>query len=350
VNNVYHKKTLERVGYSAETFVDHVYYITSEFDYRADLVLPRLLSFLRAYLLFFRAIWRYRALYIYFTGGPLRDKPLIWRLEPILYRMADIRIVVMPYGGDVQEMSRSRNPHYKHVLSADYPIRRLRRKRIARQIDQWTRHADHVLSGVEWVDYMYHWDTLMLGHFSIDTKQWKIPEGSLRKPGPLRLLHAPNHKAIKGSEHFIRAVEELKAEGVDVELVVLQRVPNEIVREKMVEVDVVLDQLVVGWYAMFALEAMAMGKPVLCYLRKDLIELYTDVGLVEPGEIPIINCGPQTVKSAIKYLAEHIDDLEGIGLRGREFVEKHHSLESVGAVFDRINKEAGLVPSLTTFD
>ena len=35
-------------------------------------------------------------------------------------------------------------------------------------IDRWTTHSDHVISGCDWVDYMHHWDTLMSAHFSID--------------------------------------------------------------------------------------------------------------------------------------------------------------------------------------
>ena len=38
INNVYHKKALQIYGYTAETFVDSIYFITSEFDYRGDLL------------------------------------------------------------------------------------------------------------------------------------------------------------------------------------------------------------------------------------------------------------------------------------------------------------------------
>lgn len=58
----------------------------------------------------------------------------------------------------------------------------------------------------------------------------------------------------------------------------------------MSNVDVVADQLIIGWYAMFSMEAMSMGKPVICYLRKDLIELYLSSGnLVSLDELPHIN-------------------------------------------------------------
>jgi glycosyltransferase involved in cell wall biosynthesis len=344
INNLYHKRALQLYGYSAETFVSSVYFITSDFDIRGDLILGGRLALLRPYYLFLRSLFRYRMLYIYFNGGPLMVRPVMWRLEPLLYRMAGLRVVVMPYGGDVQDMSRSPNLSFKHALSVDYPDHGLRRRRIARQIDLWTCHADHVISGVEWVDYMYHWDTLMLGHFSIDTSRYQDPEEAREGAGALRILHAPNHTAIKGTRFFVEAVEELRAEGVDVELVMLQGVPNEEILRAVAGADLIADQLVVGWYAMFALEALSLGKPVLCYLRPDLLDLYERAGLVKREEIPIINCDPSTVKATIRAIALDRTLLDGLPERGRAFVEKHHSLRTIGATFDRINRAAGVEP------
>jgi len=204
-----------------------------------------------------------------------------------------------------------------------------------------------VISGCEWVDYMYHWDTLMLAHFSIDADAWKPTKADTIPPkgGKLRILHAPNHRAIKGTQYFLDAVKELKEEGLEIELILLERVPNDEVRRVMASADVVADQLIVGWYAMFALEGMAMGKPVLCYLREDLKQLYVASGLIASDEIPIINCSPATVKQAIRELASNRGRLAEIGKRSREYVIEHHSTQAVGKVFDRINRSIGLSPS-----
>jgi glycosyltransferase involved in cell wall biosynthesis len=258
-----------------------------------------------------------------------------------------MKVVVMPYGGDVQELSRSPNLLYKNAISVDYPEHRFRRRRIASKIDLWTRYADHVISGCEWVDYMYYWDTLMLAHFSIDVNAWKPAEADTipAKGGKLRILHAPNHRAIKGTQYFIDAVKELNEEGLEVELILLERVSNEEVKQVMASVDVVADQLIIGWYAMFALEGMAMEKPVLCYLREDLKELYVASGLMAADEIPIIDCSPATVKESIRNLLLHRDQLPEIGKRSREYVIRHHSTQAVGKIFAEINRRIGLEPS-----
>jgi len=349
INNVYHKKALGKAGFSAQTFVNQVYCITDEFDIRADLILKRPFRILRNYYLYLLAIFRYRCLYIYFNGGPLGFTYLLWRIEPLLYELANVKVVVMPYGGDVHDMSRSPNLLLKNAICLDYPKHRLRRKEIAARIDMWIKYADHIIGGCDWVDYLYHWDTLMLGHFSIDTDSWKPVKkdnrwDTLNEKYDFRILHAPNHRNIKGTKHFVDAVKELKEEGFLIDLIILERVPNDEVKKVMLMVDLVADQLIVGWYAMFALEAMAMGKPVLCYIREDLESLYIESGLISHGELPIIKCSPFTVKETLRDLIINRERLVEIGNRSREYVIRHHSLDSVGKVFQSINKSIGIVP------
>jgi hypothetical protein len=265
--------------------------------------------------------------------------------------LAKVKVVMMAYGGDVQELSHSPNLLFKDAMARDYPNHRLNRRRIAACIDLWTRWADHIIGGCEWVDYLYYWDTLTLAHFSIYVDRWRPSDEQVSHSAPtnqrkLRILHAPNHRAIKGTQFFIDAVNELVAEGLDIELVILERAPNHKVREVMASVDIVADQLIIGWYAMFALEAMAMEKPVLCYLRSDLETLYIAAGLVGMNEIPIVRCSPFTVKEHIRELALHRDQLCDIGKRSREFVIKHHSTQAVGKVFDSIHRSIGVQPSI----
>jgi glycosyltransferase involved in cell wall biosynthesis len=351
ISHQYQKKAMEEWGYSAETYVNSVYFISGQFDIRGDRYLGRAGSLLLPYVLFLLALFRYKALYLYFNGGSLFPTPLLWRIEPFFYKIAGVKAVVMPYGGDVQELSRSNNLLYKSAMSKDYPNFRFKKKRIEKRIDLWTKHAAHVVSGCDWVEYMYHWDTLVLAHFTIDTEQWKPLEREGKKeetPSCLRIFHAPNHRHIKGTDHIIAAVEELKRSGSAIELVILERVPNEKIREAMSGVDVVADQLVIGWYGMFAVEAMAMGKPVLCHIRPDFEELFVHEGLLGPGELPIMRCNRQNLKEVLLRLIEQKGELDSIGKRSRAFVMKHHSTEAMGRVFDRINRSMGVFPSRQT--
>ncbi len=345
INNVYHRRALHLYGYSAETFVYTDNFISSEYDLNlADKPWHKLR---KGVFLFLRAIRRYRAIFIYFDGGPLFDSKILRRLEPRLYRLAKLKVVAMPFGSDVQVMMRSRNLHFKHALAHDYPHQNKGYRRVSDNLDRWSMHADAVLSGCEWVDYMYHWTHLQIAHFSIDMDQWQ-PGPSWRpisKTGPLRVFHAPNHKSIKGTQPLLQAIERLRAEGLDIELVTRRGVPNTEIREVIQTVDLVADQFVIGWYAMFALEAMCLKKPVLCYLREDLEDLYVKAGLLEKGECPLISADVLQIEERLRWAYHHRDELERRAEAGRPYVKRHHSLGKIGGDFAEVLRGIGIEPS-----
>ena len=342
INNIYHKKALQKVGYSAETFTFTTYYITSDFD----IILSSKFKFvpmkIKVVLFFIFSVFRYKCLYIYFNGGILFQTNWLWRIEPFLYNLAGIKTVVMPYGSDIQDMSLSNNLYFKHCQSNDYPSHRKKQALLRQRCNLWTNYGDHIISGCEWVDYMHHWDTLMLAHFSIDTELWSPKVKPITQREKIKILHAPNHRMIKGSSVFINTIRELIEEGYPFELKLLEKVPNSEIKTAIAEADIIADQLVVGWYAMFAIEAMAMGKPVLCYLRKDLEELYIKAGLIKKDEIPIINCSSLNIKEKLIQLVEEKDSLTLLGKKSREYVLNHHSLHSVGNIFFKINLSLGI--------
>lgn len=347
INNIYHKNALEKYGYSAKTFVTTVYFITNEFDYRLDKKYKN--SIICAIATFAHIVLNYKILYTYFNGtmpyanqAPKFLQNFILKNEPWLYKLSGIKLVVMPYGGDVHDLSKCPNLLMKNSIIKDYPyFQKGWRDSIRISVDSWTKYSDHVISGCDWVWFTYHWDTLLSGHFSIDVKKEQLqPKPITYKKGDLiKIFHAPNHKTIKGSNHFIKAVNELKDEGFNVELVMVQGKPNHEVLEIMSNCHIVADQLIIGWYAMTAIEAMSLGKPVLCYLHQDLLDLYTEQEILIDSDIPIVNCNIKNVKDKIRDLIQKPEKLHEIEEKSRLFVEKYHSLEYIGGVFNEINKK-----------
>lgn len=146
------------------------------------------------------------------------------------------------------------------------------------------------------------------------------------KPSPtgkLRLLHVPNHPHFKGTRYLDAA---LKRFGPDspIELASETGISNERVHELMDEVDVVLDQLIGGYFGLTALEAMAHGKPVICYIvDKDIV--------LAPDECPIINANPDTIYDVLKHISDNRSSLESIGRKSRAYVEKYYSVNALAA-------------------
>ena len=86
---------------------------------------------------------------------------------------------------------------------------------------------------------------------------------------PLRIGHAPSDRKTKGTQLIIDALDSLNQSGYRFEFILIEGLSNEEARKKYETIDVLVDQLFAGWYGGLAVEAMALGKPVLVYLREE---------------------------------------------------------------------------------
>ena len=73
---------------------------------------------------------------------------------------------------------------------------------------------------------------------------------------------------------------------------------------------------------MASLEAMAFGKPVICYIKPAVAALY-------PADNPIINATPDELEAAIANLLDHPALRLEYGKKGRAFVEQHYQPEQI---------------------
>jgi len=141
----------------------------------------------------------------------------------------------------------------------------------------------------------------------------RAPNGG---PSPLTFLHCPSNRAIKGTEHIIQAAEELQAEGYELSLIILEKMPHECVLEAMKRADVVIDQLLIGWYGMVATEAWALRKPVICYIRPDL------------PDAPACPADPSTIKDAMREMLKYPETRAMWARKGYEYVRKTHDVRN----------------------
>jgi hypothetical protein len=142
----------------------------------------------------------------------------------------------------------------------------------------------------------------------------------------LRVAHAPSKRAVKGTEAVLAAVESLRSRGVPVELDLIEGVPNREARLRYAAADVVVDQLRIGWYGMFAIESMALAKPVVVHLDEQAAaETEEAFGL----ELPLVRADESTVENVLAGLVEARAELPGLGRRSREYVERVHSHTAV---------------------
>jgi glycosyltransferase involved in cell wall biosynthesis len=169
---------------------------------------------------------------------------------------------------------------------------------------------------------------------AIDLSLWKpgllIPEShQIAKSPNLRILHSFSSNGrdfegrnIKGSPFIRQAVEKLIDEGHQLELMHLTEVPSSEMRFYQAQADIVVEQLRYGWWGSTGVETMALGKPVICYLRPSWKEFFFK-NFPEYDSLPIIEANVDTIYESLKLLIED----EGYRLRkgkeSREFAEQH---------------------------
>ncbi len=92
----------------------------------------------------------------------------------------------------------------------------------------------------------------------------------------------------------------------------------------------------VGFHGYFALEGMAIGKPVMCFIRKP--EEY----LLHPNECPVINTNINSLKEDIRYYANNRQQLNDIGIKGRQYIEEYFALEAFAGRLKEVYQELGV--------
>ena len=147
------------------------------------------------------------------------------------------------------------------------------------------------------------------------------------EPGDvLRVAHAPSKRAVKGTQAVLDAVESLRKRGAPIELDLIEGVPNREARKRYAAADVVVDQLRVGWYGMFAIESMALAKPVVVYLdEQGAADTEEAFGL----ELPLVRADEQSVEDVLAGLVEVRAELPELGRRSRGYVERIHAHTAV---------------------
>lgn len=148
----------------------------------------------------------------------------------------------------------------------------------------------------------------------------KYPEVNPIKP---LLIHSPSAPILKGTPQIVEAIDKLRAE-FSFEFILLQNLPREEVLRYMKECDIFIDQIIFGAYGLAACEAMAHGKPVVCYLAEEVRN-----NSFPKDECPIVNANPDTIYDQLKRLLSDPLLRHNIGIQSRQYAEKYHDAHVV---------------------
>ena len=171
-------------------------------------------------------------------------------------------------------------------------------KQIQKRIRTMSKQADIVVACLCHYVNLPKWDILPLTVYPVDTT---AIQPVYKDPGnQIIIVHATNHRGIKGTIFLEDAVRRLIAEGIDIKLDIIENVPNELALQRMARADIYVDQLVIS-YALAALEGMALGKVVISALEdSNEYNLFRNYSYL--NECPIIPANTTTIYAVLKDL------------------------------------------------
>jgi glycosyltransferase involved in cell wall biosynthesis len=135
------------------------------------------------------------------------------------------------------------------------------------------------------------------------------------------VVHAPSSRARKGTEFVVAACDRL-----DCELEIVEGLDHREAFERYRRADVIVDQLNAGWYGVFAIEAMALGKPVVTFLHDEAVRR-TEEAFGVP--VPIVPATKESLRDVLRPLVESADERRRVGAASRAYVEEVHDLRRV---------------------
>jgi hypothetical protein len=171
---------------------------------------------------------------------------------------------------------------------------------------------------------------------SYDATRW-VPEAEVVLPGvevariepafpsPDRarpvILHAPSSRRRKGTEHVIAACE-----GLDADLEIVEGLRHDEAFERFRRADIVVDQLNAGWYGVFAIECLALGKPVVTFLHDEAVRRTEEAYGVE---VPLVSATAETLRERLRPLVADATLRRRIGEASRAYAERLHDIDRI---------------------
>jgi glycosyltransferase involved in cell wall biosynthesis len=190
-----------------------------------------------------------------------------------------------------------------------------------RRISRFDQYADGIYALNPDLLHVLPERARFLPYSNVDPRAWE-PAAPAGWGVPPLVLHMPTNREIKGTRFVLDAVSRLQAEGVALDFRLVEGVTRDEAKSLYRSADLVVDQLLVGWYGGLAVEAMALERPVVAYLREE------DLGFVPPemrAEIPVISAEPATIYDVLKeLLTTRRGELAEMGRRGGEYVRRWH--------------------------
>jgi len=281
-------------------------------------------------LFFLFCLWRYTHFNFYFGATFFCGN---WDL-PIL-KLFGKKIIMTYCGSDIRlmEVERKRNPYWQLIDSkSNRPEQDKNKIKMMKFQSRWVDRFIAVRNLIAPVATVIPREKLITDIWvnnAFDVA--KLLQRPLHYNTVPVIVHAPSAPGVKGTKYIQAAIAELRSEGWQFEYREVAGMPNSEAQRLYQECDIIIDQLLLGGFGNLAVEGMALGKPVCCYLIEEVKEQYFP-------DCPILNCTIENLASRLRWLIQNPEEIRRIGFLGREYVRRHFNTEEIFEQLLRVYK------------
>lgn len=148
----------------------------------------------------------------------------------------------------------------------------------------------------------------------------------------LTVVHAPTHREIKGTSAVISAIDSIRAKYPNkIELKLVENMTRSQALKEYAKADVVIDQLRIGWYGAFAVEAIKMGKPVMVYIKEEDLH-YLPKKMAEDCMEAFINVNETNLEETLLFYMDNPKKLEEKQSAQYDYILKWHDPRYVASI------------------
>lgn len=219
------------------------------------------------------------------------------------------------HGSDLRQgnIAIKKNPYFKEVRFRNDKKLIKRAKKLIGYADGIVIHDDEQIPHIPTTLEKIH-----LVPLRMDLSRFKPLVPSIGKTH-VTIVHAPSSRAAKGSRFIIQTVEILKKK-YPINFILVEKMTQIEAFEQYKKADIIIDQIIGGTYGVFAIEAMALGKPVITYITDEMKQNL-------PAELPIVSANPDDLEEVLEELIQNENKRVSLGNHGVEYVRKYHDCD-----------------------
>lgn len=339
--DLYRKFLISKKGINRlESFVK--YKVPSEqyqtnYDYQFQFSrYPTLIQWIISFAFFTYALFRFNTFY-FFSGETILTRRLR-KLEFRIYKLFGKKIIMHFVGSDI------RNPNYLMWLNQNIEHISLKKDKIAPPLNWQSKlisdsqtFADHILVSTPDLlqivpEAKYYPVMIDVNRFQAECKKAAIEaKNRFFKTDKIKILHAPSNVKLKGSDAIDQVlnkalkrndqIEYLNTKDLNRKTGSVYTVSRYELFQLYQEADIVIDQMVIGWYGLQSIEALLSDCQVICYIEDELKKhLFPNC--------PIISANIHELESVISEIVIQLKN-EKISYRDQvKWVNKYHTIEN----------------------